>query len=308
LIFLFKWQKEKTERPHETNPDEDLFFAAQVINNACATQALLSILLNHPEIDVGEELDTFRTFTKSFPPELKGEAIGSLDKVRNAHNSFARPEPFVPEEQRQATKDDDVFHFIAYIPHKGKIYELDGLKPGPIVLGTLNENEDWLNAVQPHIESRIQSYGSEIRFNLMAIIKDQRVVVKENKIKHTERVEELSQLSKVNDLKEEENAMECTPVHIDDDDGYQALLKESNPSRLRKQLEYENKCLVDSDVTMRQLEQKFHMWKNENIRRKHNYIPFVVSMLKILAKEKKLKPMMEKAFEKKQEREKLAKN
>jgi ubiquitin carboxyl-terminal hydrolase L5 len=37
FIFLFKWQKETNLKPVLENYSEDLFFAHQVITNACAT-------------------------------------------------------------------------------------------------------------------------------------------------------------------------------------------------------------------------------------------------------------------------------
>lgn len=85
LIFLFKWRHEKDDRPVAREVPH-VFFANQVINNACATQAILSVLLNCHQLDLGSELGTFKEFTAEFPPELKGKDMLSLLPHRACHS------------------------------------------------------------------------------------------------------------------------------------------------------------------------------------------------------------------------------
>ena len=73
--------------------------------------------------------------------KTKGLVIGNSKKIRQAHNSFKRIDPFYfDEKHNKNAKEEDAFHFIAYIQKNQKVYELDGLQPGPILLGSL-END-----------------------------------------------------------------------------------------------------------------------------------------------------------------------
>jgi len=76
------------------------------------------------------------------------------------------------EDTKAATDDDDVFHFISFVPVNGQLYELDGLQPGPISFGSCT-TDDWLGKAREQIQARIQKYSkTEVRFNLLAITGD----------------------------------------------------------------------------------------------------------------------------------------
>lgn len=166
----------------------ELFFAKQVINNACATQALINLLMNcyHADLKLGSTLGDFKEFTKCFDSQMKGLSLSNAEQIRQVHNSFARQQVFEFENKSKKKDKEDVFHFIAYLPFAGHLIELDGLKPGPYDLGLIPEGQDWISIARPHIEKRMQKYATgEIHFNLMALVSDQKMVAT-NRIKELE--------------------------------------------------------------------------------------------------------------------------
>ncbi|EGC39163.1 ubiquitin carboxyl-terminal hydrolase isozyme L5 [Dictyostelium purpureum] len=266
LIFLFKWEKDDDNR--QISDNQDLFFANQVIQNACATQAILSVLLNAEGIELGEELSNFKQFVGDFPPMMKGEAIGNSDLIKTTHNSFTVQDPFIFSKSK-SKKPQDAFHFISFIPFQGKVYELDGLKEGPYCLGDCTP-ENWLEVATPFIQKRIEKYSQgEIRFNLMAVIKNRQTTLKEK----------ISELEKKKEIIEKKLSTIELPNSKDELD---QLLMDIN----------ENIQDYNNDILMEQ--EKFRNWKDENIRRKHNFTPFILNLVKALAEKEQLQPLIQK--------------
>ncbi|XP_022110846.1 ubiquitin carboxyl-terminal hydrolase isozyme L5-like [Acanthaster planci] len=275
LIFLFKWQagEEPSGAVVQDSRLEKIFFAKQVITNACATQAILSVLLNcqHEDIDLGKKLSEFKEFTSSFDPTMKGLSISNSEVIRQVHNGFSRQQMF-EFDSSLANKDEDAYHFVGYIPISGRLYELDGLKEGPVDLGKCDP-DDWLKTVKPAIEQRIKKYSAgEIHFNLMAIISDRRMIFQR----------------KYDKMKAQLDALETQGEVMETD---QSASKPQTAASIQSELGRLTMLLEEED-------KKAKRFKVENIRRKHNYLPMIMELLKVLASKGELLPLVQKAQEK----------
>lgn len=284
LIFLFKWRAEQDSRPVVADgAAPNVFFAKQVITNACATQALLSILLNAEGVELGDTLSDFKAFVADFPADLKGLAISNQEAIRAAHNSFARPEPFVSDE-RVAQPDDDVFHFISYVRVGSTLYELDGLKEGPIVCAEGVGDADWLGSAAAAVQARIERYAaSEIKFNLMAMCESKQTALTRQREAAEARLVALADGAAPMDTGDGSSLPE----------GEEALADE----RARLMAE-----IADVDAQLAADGDKRARWKEENARRKHNYVPFVYNFLRLLAEHKQLKPLVDAARQRQEQR------
>ncbi|PPR01539.1 hypothetical protein CVT24_001850 [Panaeolus cyanescens] len=236
LIFCFMWRKDSHRATDFNDPAaERVWFANQLSDDACATHAILNVVLNCPDVDIGEDLRSFRLETEAMSPVMKGLAITNSPFIRPIHNSFARPsdlraslnnltittfeEEKRKEKEKKAAKkaskpppakraritkaakgkqkedtsdkeddeEEESYHFIGYVPSNGKVWELDGLKSGPLEVGELPGPSaraeekvaiKWMDVVRPALRMKMEKYGgsggdeSNIRFSLLAIVDD----------------------------------------------------------------------------------------------------------------------------------------
>ncbi|GAA47799.1 ubiquitin carboxyl-terminal hydrolase L5 [Clonorchis sinensis] len=228
----------------------------QVITNACATQAIINILLNldDKEVVLGDTLKEFKSFVADFDSSMKGTALSNSDQIRTVHNSFSNYQIFEFDE-KISKKEEDVYHFVGYVPIDGVLYELDGLKEGPVDHGSIPENQSWLTFATPILQKRMQRCLNG-NFNLLAVVPHRLSVYQK----------QLAQVQQSTDGTESAE-----------------LVRE-----LEKNIEREKEKAVS--------------YRQENTRRRHNYLPLIIDLMKILAENSALVNSVERAKKMAQER------
>ncbi|KZL72096.1 ubiquitin carboxyl-terminal family 1 [Colletotrichum incanum] len=205
FIFLYQYFSENYE-DDEVVDSRDLWFANQTTDNACATVAMTNILMNCKDINLGTNLQEFKNSTSNLNTPLRGHALGSNIFIRSVHNSFTRrmdhlnadlfleaeaadskkmkrrgPAKKTKRTKKQKMDSESGYHFIAYVPANGSVWELDGLKTRPVCLGPLEDSIHWANLVRPEIQARmLQFEENALSFNLLALCKSPLTIICEN--------------------------------------------------------------------------------------------------------------------------------
>ncbi|XP_017490684.1 PREDICTED: ubiquitin carboxyl-terminal hydrolase isozyme L5-like [Rhagoletis zephyria] len=186
LIFLFKVIPGSDYSDGTLLQDEkilsEIFFAKQIVKNACGTQALISILMNcnHEDLQIGQALTEYKEANKCADAHTRGIALANNETIRTVHNSFA-PQDLALREGYN--RNQSSYHFTSYFPFAGRVIEMDGRKEGPYDLGPIGAGEDWRLLACSAISKRMRKYhGRDIDFNVLALISDQLAI-------HTARLE-----------------------------------------------------------------------------------------------------------------------
>ncbi|OII74561.1 ubiquitin C-terminal hydrolase [Cryptosporidium ubiquitum] len=310
IIFLFKFT-EKFKGNHFSQPTEappEMFYANQVINNACATQAILSIILNRLDIDIGSHLQEFKKFSSSFDPMTKGLVIGNSEVLRTAHNSFRPISSLEVSDPEPNDSKGDAFHYICYIPFGRNVYELDGLATGVVNLGSPKnvdsenlslDNEIsalydkpnlWISRVMEEVKRRIElqnedSSKDEIRFSLLAVVPD-KISVIEKKIKSL-KISRQAHVAKLLSLGGDLNddLQNFSEEEIEPDE-FESLLSSipNNIVLIQAEITRINQEISEGLLIIQNENYTREIWKKENERRRHDFLPFVLTLLKHASK------------------------
>lgn len=92
VIFLFKYISKSNYKPNVLKEyDNSLYFAKQTIVNACATQAILAILMNNDDVlDIGDTLKELKSFSQDMDPYMRGVCFSNCEKLKEEHNKFSK--------------------------------------------------------------------------------------------------------------------------------------------------------------------------------------------------------------------------
>lgn len=180
LIFLFPCSdayeefraKEDAElKAKNVDHPKNLFYMRQYVHNACGTIALVHAVLNNPddiELEEGSVMKKYLDAGKDMTPEERGKLLENDTGFTETHESIANegqtPAPDINEKVYH--------HFIAFVHHEGKLYELDGRKNFPVQHGETTPDDLLMDAIAV-CKQYIARDPNEVRFSLLGLVPTQ---------------------------------------------------------------------------------------------------------------------------------------
>ncbi|XP_052152700.1 ubiquitin carboxyl-terminal hydrolase 3-like isoform X2 [Oryza glaberrima] len=145
---------------------ETLFFIKQIesLGNACGTIALLHAVGNaYSEISLSENsfLDMFIKSTSGMTSYERAVFLEKDDDMARAHLSAASAGD-------TKLSDDVEEHYICFVECDGTLYELDGMKPGPIYHGPSSSKSLLQDAVNI-IKATMHNIPNSVNFNVIVL-------------------------------------------------------------------------------------------------------------------------------------------
>ena len=170
LLFPISEASEQERREKQTTNDEGVYFMRQTVENACGTIAVLHALVNlassgtcvfEPSSFVGRMLSQ----TSGLSYEGRGAWLEADAEIESAHiDSETLGQSQVHEPGEVDT------HFIAFIHARGRIFELDGRRYGPILRGDCANETEFPQKVLEVIKTEFMDRNpGDIRFSILAL-------------------------------------------------------------------------------------------------------------------------------------------
>lgn len=187
-------------------------------------------------------------------------ALENAEAIRKAHNQAAAS-------RETSTK----YHFIAYTHNSGKVYELDGLKSGPGLVGFLEEGKDWVSVASLRVNDAIRLLAdNNCEFHLFALVPDR---TQPASVLHTQAADNLAGSETVGRKAEAGEKWEGEVG---------SLPREKGALQSRHGVVKERIGKAEAEV---QAEEERRQAQCEDIkRRSHDYIPFLLGMLNAIGR------------------------
>ena len=167
LLFPITPASEAYASQHRgTSGGDDVYYMKQTVGNACGTIALLHAVLNNTtalELDTSKFAAKFLAETANLTADQRAAHLESADDIESSHHALAT----------EATSDvahsiNDNLHFIALVQRRGRLYELDGRKDGPVDHGATSADTLLYDSMTV-VKDFMAREPNDVRFSIVAL-------------------------------------------------------------------------------------------------------------------------------------------